>query len=189
MFDEDQTVYEPRNRWSQRCPPKRKALGRDRKDRSLRSSAGVQGRAFTRVFVPPAGFEPALIPDATPPPPSADHTGTSVISVSSADSCGVTVSIRPRTRTLRTPMPVLVALRPAPLLFRGGRSVAVLTTLSAVPEWQPVSAPVAPIADYHGRVHAEHAAGLLDDAAREQVHRLLTRCGEHAAVWTAGRPA
>jgi len=28
----------------------------------LRSSAYVQGRAFTHVFVPPAGFEPALSP-------------------------------------------------------------------------------------------------------------------------------
>jgi hypothetical protein len=52
-FDEDQTVYEPRNRRSQRCTPEWRALDGDREDRSLRSSAGARGSAFTRLFVHP----------------------------------------------------------------------------------------------------------------------------------------
>ena len=40
---------------------------------------------------------------------------------------------------------------------------AVLDALNRVPDWKSAIAPAAVIADYQGRVDAEHAGGLLDD--------------------------
>lgn len=59
-----------------------------------------------------------------------------------------------------------------------GRSVdVVLDTLDAVAAWIPHPPLPEPIADYHGRVNAEHAAGQLDDADRAALHQLVDASG------------
>jgi hypothetical protein len=59
---------------------------------------------------------------------------------------------------------------------------AVLDTLNAVPTWTPATLPAAPIADYQGRVDAEHAAGLIDLQNRETISNLIVDCGDHREI-------
>lgn len=55
---------------------------------------------------------------------------------------------------------------------------AVLQAVADLAGWHPAPPLPAPIADYTGRVDAEHAAGLVDDADRAALYRLLGRIGE-----------
>lgn len=59
---------------------------------------------------------------------------------------------------------------------------AVLDALNAVPTWTPTTLPAAPIADYQGRVDAEHAAGLIDDQNRDTISNLIVDCGDHREI-------
>ncbi|MBX7268916.1 hypothetical protein KIF24_24720 [Micromonospora sp. Llam7] len=52
----------------------------------------------------------------------------------------------------------------------------VLDTLEALTQWAPDPALPEPI-DYHGRIHGEFAAQLLDDAERATLHTLVDRIG------------
>ncbi|MDG4762508.1 phosphotransferase [Solwaraspora sp. WMMD406] len=64
-----------------------------------------------------------------------------------------------------------------------GRSVdVVLDTLHAVAAWMPHPPLPEPIADYHGRIDAEHAAGQLDDADRAALHQLVDASGDTRQV-------
>jgi hypothetical protein len=64
-----------------------------------------------------------------------------------------------------------------------GRSAGiVLDTLDAIAAWTPHPSLPEPIADYHGRVDAEHAAGQLDDADRTALHQLVDASGDTRLV-------
>ncbi|MEV0003407.1 hypothetical protein AB0H28_14120 [Micromonospora sp. NPDC050980] len=52
----------------------------------------------------------------------------------------------------------------------------VLDTLDAFAHWAPTPALPQPV-DYHGRIDAEHASGLLDDADRFALHALVDQLG------------
>jgi GNAT superfamily N-acetyltransferase len=54
----------------------------------------------------------------------------------------------------------------------------VLDTLDAFAGWMPHPPLPEPIADFHGRVDAEHTAGLLDGADRASLHQLVDACGD-----------
>jgi hypothetical protein len=60
----------------------------------------------------------------------------------------------------------------------------VLGTLDAVAAWTPHPPLPEPIADYHGRVDAEYAAGQLDDADRAALHQLLDASGDKRVMCT-----
>jgi len=63
------------------------------------------------------------------------------------------------------------------------RTVAiVLDTLDGFAAWMPDSPLPEPIADYHGRVDSEHAAGQLDDADRTSLHHLVDASGDTRVV-------
>lgn len=63
-----------------------------------------------------------------------------------------------------------------------GCAEVVLDTVDAFARWMPDPPLPEPIADYHGRVDAEHAAGQLDDADRAALHQLVDACGETRVV-------
>lgn len=59
---------------------------------------------------------------------------------------------------------------------------SILAALDAVQAWEP-DPPLPPlIADYSGRVDAEHAAGLIENWERDTLHVLLDRCGPDRVV-------
>jgi Ser/Thr protein kinase RdoA (MazF antagonist) len=62
----------------------------------------------------------------------------------------------------------------------------VLDTLEAFANWRPTPALPQPL-DYHGRIEAEHASGLLDDADRFALHTLVDQLGP-ARVTAHGDP-
>ncbi|MET7951803.1 hypothetical protein [Micromonospora sp. NPDC005324] len=52
----------------------------------------------------------------------------------------------------------------------------VLNTLDALAAWRPTPPLPQPV-DYHGRIDAEHAAGILDDADQHALHTLVDQLG------------
>ena len=64
-----------------------------------------------------------------------------------------------------------------------GRSAdVVLDTLDAIAAWMPHPPLPEPIADYHGRIDAEYAAGQLGDADRAALHQLVDAGGDTRLV-------
>ncbi|MFG1650619.1 phosphotransferase [Micromonospora sp. NPDC049275] len=57
-------------------------------------------------------------------------------------------------------------------------SQLVLNTLDTLSDWTP-ALPLPQPVDYHGRIDAEHAAGLLDDADQHALHTLVDQLGPH----------
>ncbi|MEU7611104.1 phosphotransferase [Micromonospora sp. NPDC049204] len=54
----------------------------------------------------------------------------------------------------------------------------ILDTLNTLAAWTPAPPLPQPV-DYHGRIDAEHAAGLLDDADQYALHTLVDQLGPH----------